>query len=358
MLPPYIRGSRKAAPPTATAGAPEGICYFYTGNAPKPSNSEEIAHPFGPGAVCNRPIGTGAQYATVTDLAYQSLTLVSHIDINNGNNYDHRVTAGFASDPLCFVAGPNVSLRIPAAFATGRTSGDRAVTIKDHTQNKTFQFFQFNHTSPTAATANGVYYPTLTGLDFSNPWPTGPRISSSAARIAQAGLLFRGAEINPSSASAPPIQHALHFIVDRSFQMSRDYVWPAAGVDGYINDPGNGQGAMRYGELWAIPPTTNLMQVSGIAPSNGGTVHRLRVARAFQDYGAYVPDTGAPMTARGDGNLDTTIKNDLTNNLTPRIIPLLRRITNNVPSDVYVVGGGTPLNQPNCGIGAAGVTWT
>lgn len=355
-------GDDNAAPPTSGAAT----CYFRTSNPPS-GGAQLIEHPFNRLSASNRPIGKGAVFTSASDQACVEIRLSGSFIINAGNNYGHRWTVGTAGDPLVHVAHSGVGsgtglpfdLRVPVGFTGGTdTPADRGVTIWDEAAGVCSQFFQFYRISNTTAEAQGRYTVLLDGQDYAPP-----RRSSSASQMCQSGSIVRGAEVNP--VSAPPIQHTFGlFVWGRSThphqQASRNFIWPANGVDGYITNPGNGLGHIDYGTLFAIPTPEkggpDLDTMNGIAPGFGaGNPQRLRFAKAMRDYGIIMVDTGANPGFRGDQYVNTTVKNDLVSS-SALWIPFLRRVTNNVEGTT-TAGGGDPVTEPNCAYNASDVTW-
>lgn len=366
----YLYGDDNAG----IAPVPTGVCYFRTSDPPS-GGPQLMEHPFDALSACNRPIGVDATYAGTSDPARTDLMKVAVFDINkargelNGagsNNYGHGWIVGTSSDPLVHVVtngNDNVNLpadvRIPHNFTGGTKDGgaDQGVTIFDTTTGITSQFFQFFRVNDNNATAAGRRLPDLAGRDWSNPWPNGTRISSSASRIAQLGLDIRGSEFN--LAVSPPVQHALNMALgsrpsDAAIQMSRNFIWPASGVDGFANNPGNNTGNIDYGTLWAIPPEDKGgPNFDSLAFLN--TPQRRRMADVWRSHGIYSVDVGGSNTMRADQYLDNAVRTSLMAMMTS-LKPYLRRVTNNTQGTL-TAGGGTPLMQPNCAYNATGVDW-
>ena len=361
MAYPYLVGDDNASPPTSL----DSVCYFRTSNPPS-GGAQLIEHPFNDLSACNRPIGEGAVFTGASDPACVDLRYSPNIRINTGvGNYGFRWIVGKSTDPLVVVshsgvgsgAGLPISLRMPIGFGVG-TSGDRSTTVFDETSGICSEFFQFNRQSNTTANAVLRYTVPLDGIDYAPP-----RHTATASQLALQGLCVRGAEINP--VSAPPIQHALGLIVwaratHPHQQASRNFVWPANGVDGYITDPGNGLGHIDYGTLFAIPSVDkggpDLDTMNGIAPGFGaGNPQRLRHAKQLRDYGMIMYDTGGDPNFRGDQYVNSTVATDLMN-ASVLWLPHMRRVTNNVKGTL-TAGGGAPVTEPNCAFDASGVTW-
>jgi hypothetical protein len=142
------------------------------------------------------------------------------------------------------------------------------------------------------------------------------------------GGLIRVWEIKAGS-----IRHALAMCLWGS-QIGAGPIWPAISQDG----PSEYCGHVRQGTLVAIPSSVNISNI-GITTSDG-----LVIARALQNYGAYLVDCGGdvfyaePAAEGAVGPQLDNMRADL-----PRIWPYLRPVTNNSPTSIG--GGGTPL-QP------------
>lgn len=96
--------------------------------------------------------------------------------------------------------------------------------------------------------------------------------------------------IHPEEITQGTIQHALVMSVPGQF-VAGTGIWPsAAGVDGYNDDPDNGQHApypLREGDLIQLNPSINIGTVGNLTPA--GTI----IARALQTYGAWIGDIGS-----------------------------------------------------------------
>jgi hypothetical protein len=128
------------------------------------------------------------------------------------------------------------------------------------------------------------------------------------------------------------IRHALAMALWGT-QIGAGPIWPATSQDG----PAEYCGHVHQGALVAIPPSVNISNL-GLTTPDG-----LVIARALQNYGAYLVDCGggnvfyAEPAADGMKELDN-MRSDL-----PKIWPHLRPVTNNSPTSIG--GGGAPL-QP------------
>lgn len=339
MLTPVPSGDPPEPPP------PTGFCYT--------DRSAGLLNPFSKVSPSHRPIGMGAVYSDRDHPANTDLRKASVLNVNVLNDFGHRWTDSYASDPLVTVRGYptasslNVTLRIPVGFTGGShlDTYDKGVTIFDHTTGIVHQFYRFYRQTNTTAVAGGRYTVDIEGKG----WGT-PRQSSSASSICQIGLLFRGAELNSNETGFPPIQHCLHMAVgarpiDDYIQASKEIVWPAVTRDSFAGNPGNNTGHMPYGGLFALPRSINVDDLS-LSPRGK------RFARCLQQYGIYMVDCGKNLTARGDQYMTSTATSDVVA-ASRVLIPLLRMILNN-EQDQTASGGGAPL-APNCAFDATSV---
>ena len=112
--------------------------------------------------------------------------------------------------------------------------------------------------------------------------------------------------------------------------LRRGPVWPATEQD--ANAPSSYTGAIPIGTLIAIPPQVN---VDAMFLSEEGAV----VARALQDYGAYVVDQASVMTLYAEPSVEPAVVEAIRADLA-RIRRELRVVTNNTAERPG--GGGRP----------------
>ncbi len=130
------------------------------------------------------------------------------------------------------------------------------------------------------------------------------------------------------------IPHALAVAVqgsamNRNAPGGRPYVWPASHADGATGDDYGTTGNLYMGSLLAIPPDADLksLKLSG---------QGMAIAKALQDYGAYVVDMG-------DANIIYYVEQAASDVLATsaaelgKLTPLLRVVPNNAP---FAIGGG------------------
>jgi hypothetical protein len=164
----------------------------------------------------------------------------------------------------------------------------------------------------------------------------GPGVGQGGVRAyggSAIGGLIRAGEL------ASAIRHPLAFAIEQS-QQKDAWVWPAT-----INDQapsGNYQGHIPMGQLMGIPPDVDLCTL-GLSPAG------LVLARALQDYGGYLVDTGGALAfyaeprieddaSLGEAQLLDDARNDLA-----KVVPQLRCVTNNTAA---TPGGGGARRAP------------
>jgi hypothetical protein len=135
------------------------------------------------------------------------------------------------------------------------------------------------------------------------------------------------------------IRHVLAFAIEQS-QQKDSWVWPAT-----INDQSaaaNYTGHIPMGQLIGIPPGIDLCTLN-LSPAG------LVFARALQDYGGYLVDTGGAFVFYAEPRVEddlsvgeVTLLNDARTDLA-KITPALRCVTNNTAS---TVGGGGARRAP------------
>ena len=309
-----------AAQTTATTTAPAP-----TTTTPPPTTTPTTAPasgrnafqwPFASNSPWNMPVGSGAQFATTADARTQDL-LSGSANINAGS-WSQPVYQATASSPMATMSTPSGSstYQIPAgATPSSPTPGDQSMDIVDpsgHWVDETW----LTSGSGTSWSASYHVRTDITG--------TGVQGGTRAAGTSAIAGLIRTWEIQ-----AGVIRHALAFAMPRS-TMALGPVWPAISQDS--GAVGTYTGALPMGTLVSIPLSVNLNTL-GLSPTG------LAIARALQQYGAYLVDASSQFTLYAEPSADPLLgsaRNDLA-----AIHAQLRVITNNSPSSVG--GGGQPL---------------
>jgi hypothetical protein len=141
------------------------------------------------------------------------------------------------------------------------------------------------------------------------------------------------------------IHHALAVTIEpkahnRNGPGGKPYVWPASSADGDADTAYGTTGNLYMGTLLAIPPTVDITKLGLQGPD-------LVLARALQDYGAYVSDSGganfqlaAEPTAK-DEVAQVKPEKDWSSLCSLRkLVALVKIVANNSPQSVG--GGGKP----------------
>jgi hypothetical protein len=217
------------------------------------------------------------------------------------------------SDPVVDVSYPagwgypggTLHIRMPAAANGAAGTDGELVVIAD---NVVHNFWQFNRTSTTTATASSygaANVLTGTGWGTSSPFLSAGITAAGASELA--GLLVQ------AETDAGEINHALH--------IAADYAITKPGFTGQAisGDGGASSGLFQEGARLGIPPGTAMP--SGLSPLGQ------KVFRAYVKYGAFVIDVAGGTTnlrAQANGYSQATISalyNDL-----GKITPMLQAV--------------------------------
>jgi hypothetical protein len=303
-----------AAPTTTTTAAP----------APVETRAAWL-WPFASDSPWNLPIGDGAQFAVSTDLRQVSLLDATATPWLNVSQYSHPVYLASDTDPLATVSRSGYAdehYRIPstAVPASGTDAHMHVVEPNGRWLHESWHMAG-------SGTSWTTGYHVLTDLDGSG-FTGGVRAYGGSA----VGGLIRRWELDNGS-----IRHALALALTNS-ELKVGPVWPATRQDG--NALSTYLGQLPMGSYAAIPPTVDLATL-GLRPAS------LVVARALQDYGAYVVDRSGSWTLYGEPTLtgDTRVS-DIRGDLA-KIRSVMKVVTNNSATNVN--GGGTrraPLAPP------------
>jgi hypothetical protein len=313
----------------AEGGPPVWACL----SAYVPAASRDAATwPFASDSPWNTPLGAGAQFETAMGACTRELTATSSGYDVAAHQWSQPVWIAKSSDPTVtltqqgqpFASGVHCPAGAsPALPAAPGTDGNLNIVDPQHA---------FLDESWRAVMATGGWDAQFWfKQDLHGPGCTLGGVRAYGGSTI-AGLIRIG-ELKTS------IPHALGFALDTSLQKNA-WVWPAISNDGA--PASSYQGAIAMGQLAAIPPGVDLCTL-GLTP--GGLV----VARALQDFGAYLVDssTGVSFYAEppieddaglGEVSLLDGARNDL-----PAIMAVLRCVTN---SSASTVGGGGARRAP------------
>ena len=274
--------------------------------------------PFASTSPWNMPIGSGARFSNDWDPRIQTLRSAgSRVNANEG--YSHPIVQARTSDPWTSFTDVSYSHRSRAghtptwAMPASGTDGHLHVISPDkRTVIETWVATRHTNTSITALRVeqNDLYGSGI--LDG------GTRAYGGSA----IGGLVRTHELN-----AGTVPHAVAVAMNPD-QLVQPSVWPANADDGWY--PGGG--TIPMGTLFAIPGHINVENL-------GLNREALMIARAMQNYGAYVVDQGAPFVVYVEQGASQSHVTNIDNQL-ETIKNLLQVVTNNGPNSVG--GGGTP----------------
>lgn len=300
--------------PTPTVAATAAPTAAYN---PAPGSRDAYLWPFASSSPWNHPIGSGAQYAGGGDPRSQQLA-GSGGGINAGS-WSHPVYLASSSDPQLSILQQGrfvMTARVPgnAEAALPNTNGsDSHLHIAQPDHRTLIEMFGADRVSD-GWDASRVEQIDLYGSGI----VTGTRAYGGSA----IGGLLRRWEVE-----ALDIRHALALSLPESMLRS-GHVWPASSQD--TNASGY-TGSIAMGSLLAIPASVNV-------ESLGLSAQGLALARALQDFGAYVTDRSSGVNFYAEPSLDGALgpmRSDVS-----KLIRLLRPVTNNSPSSIG--GGGTP----------------
>lgn len=282
--------------------------------------------PFTSDSPWNTPIGSGATYRSVTDPATINLLDTRIKEWVNSDEFSHPVVRAAETDPKVAVSyaatatapfgAGTITINMPAS-ARPAAGVDAHLHIVEPGGTVAHEFFGFRN-SATGATATYYVRSDLRGAGILDG---GTRAYGGSAL----GGLIRTWEMEQRS-----IRHALAIALTGS-QLRRGPVWPADEEDAAAPQTYSGQ--IPIGTLLAIPSGIDVDALQLTPPA-------LAVARALQQYGAYVVDTAAVMTLYAEPNVPAADIAAIRDAL-PRIRRELRIVTNNTPTTPG--GGGIPL---------------
>jgi hypothetical protein len=211
---------------------------------------------------------------------------------------------------------------MPAA-ANGAAGTDGELIVIDG--NIAYNFWQFNRTGTTTATASSMGYSNIvtdTGFGSSSPF--------LSAGITAIGASELGGLLTQADSNAGVINHALQLAVDSSLVQS-GFVGSAIAGDG-----GSSGGIVKEGQLLGIAP--------GTAMPSGLSQLGQEVFTAMEKYGAYVVDVAGGATAiRAQQNaFDDPTMTALWHDMS-QITPMLEAVT---PGSGTSTSTGTVTNNP------------
>ena len=336
---------------TATAGG----AALSGGAAPQGAVTRDPAlWPFSADSPWNMPLGKDAKFADTSDPATADV-LRGNARVNANNGWSHPVYRAKADDPLTTwtdVRGKVVSYlpaekgqeslqeRVPADAtpAEGNGKWDRHMHVVAPDGKSLIEGFRVQRPAPTSLTAQ-VYRTDLRGTGIEKG---GTRAYGGSA----IGGLIRVHEMQERR-----IPHAIAVAMGdgqlgkagqgspNSPTFDQSFVWPATWTDGFAYKQ---PGSVRMGMLFAIPRSVDLNKL-GLNPD------ALAVARAMQEYGAYVVDYGAPtIIYMQPGVPESAVQNvkaqaDIIKNQLRRVTNVTRENWETWRASGQGMGGGSPV---------------
>jgi len=241
----------------------------------------------------------------------------------NRDRWSVAVAHATSSDPLATLtdtkSGKKYSIRIPRD-ARPTEGTDRHLSVIQPDGRTAYELYKAEKVSDTAWTSTRVVVTDL----LSDGLKDGARASSISHLIG----LIRAHEVAQGK-----IPHVLALgLPDEA--LKKGWVWPARSEDTSNNQY---SGNVPMGTLFAIPPDVD---VTKLGLSAEGTA----LARALQDYGAYVLIRSGTAALYAEPAADATAVNRMKSDYQKKLFPLLRPVTNNSQSTPG--GGGTPRQAP------------
>lgn len=308
-------------PPTTTTTTTTSSTTTTPSNCPT-SLRDPALWPYASTSPWNTPIGANAVYADPGSAGWP----FSGGNLNT-TSYSQPIYIATDTDPIRKVYNTAnnqaiFTIRIPdTATRSGGTDGH--LNIIDPTRSTVVSMYNAVRRSDGDFDS---WYPVSN--DLRGDGLTGGRRAYGGSQIA--GEIRRG-ELDAG------IYHALSLTVeDQTFNKNpAPYVWPATEADNNWATIYGTTGTLHMGSLVAIPKSFNI-------DAQGWSARKKAIAKALQDYGAYLIDggpngNGAALNAEPTANSEMPADWDYGSG----IFTNLQQITNNTETNVG--GGGTPL---------------
>ena len=239
--------------------------------------------PFAADSPWNTPIGSRVRFAAAGSPSTQELTAEDGSEEINSTTWSHPIFQASESDPLQEVdleSGQRLRYRIPQ-YAVPADGEDAHLHVIEPQGRYVHEAWGMRRTGSSTWFARHVVVVDLYGDGISG----GARAYGGSA----IGGLIRRHEVDEGV-----IPHALALAVPRS-DLRSGPVWPATLEDD--GSVGTYKGDLPMGALVAIPPDVDLESLD----LNDDA---LAIARALQDYGAYVVDSSAQFTLYAEPGAD------------------------------------------------------
>lgn len=301
-----------------------------------PLSRDPALWPFSAKSAWNHPLCSGARYMSVESPRFnpdKGVTLAVDEDAI-------PIYIATANDPERIVyhtvKDKNKTLRIPKS-ATPERSINKYMNVIDEKHYKVYELkgVQFQSEDDSIHVLQNAYYNSVqenAGV-YTNNAPHGTRAygGSSLGGIIRKGELKGG------------IRHAIGVSVpvaalNQNSPTGRPYVWPASTAAVLWEQTYGKTGNLHLGSLLAIPPSVDIKKI-GIGTSGPA----YEIARALQDYGAYIIDHADDAPTDLKIFFEPTVKEEMPRELNGQVALLMRFlqvVTNNTPDTIG--GGGKP----------------
>lgn len=304
--------------PTTSTPAPTASPTATPTTAPVTGTRDAGLQPFSSTSAWNMPIGSGVKFEAATGSRTASL-LSGPKAVINRDQWSVTVSQATTSDPSATINGSRNKATFTALVpkSAGPTGGDdRHVTVVQPDRRTAYDIYKWETYSGSTVQTQIVNKVDLAG--------SGIGIGARAAGVPSVAGLIRAEELRNGH-----IPHALALAVPGSV-LKQGPVWPATRQDADAATSYTGQVPM--GALFAIPSSVDVTRL-------GLSAEGVALARALQDYGAYVVDRA------GNNVLYCELSCSSAGHESLRVAwrtlqPQLRAVLNN--SATTVGGGGTP----------------
>lgn len=285
---------------------------------PQESGTRDAAvYPFASTSIWNTPIGSRAAFENASGARTLSLNSGAKPVVNR-DSWSVSVSAAGPQDARATLEAVRNKVTYTATIPSGTvaTAGeDKHVTVIQPDRLLAYDTFKMEKRSNTLWEAQVAFPVDLTG--------PGTGTGTRAAGVPAVAGLIRAQELEQNS-----IRHALAMAIPGEM-LKPGPVWPATRQD---SDISGYTGAIPMGTLFAVPSSVDVTKL-GLSPE--GTA----LARALQDYGAYVVDRAGTVALYCELACDDDGYEKLREAW--RVLhPQMRAVTNNGAGAVG--GGGSP----------------
>jgi hypothetical protein len=270
---------------------------------------DPAAWPFTTDSPWNYPIGSDAQYVTETSPTWDPSTG----GYANIEYYSIPTYVATTTDPLrrIYKRKSDGTLVLVGAFripdsAVAAQGTDGHANVIDEAHSFVSEMYHFTRNANKDVITTGYNKNDLKGPGWYSSWHG----SVAAGFSGLGGVIRKGELTSGTEGRGTGVRHALEAVIspsayNRNAPGGRCFVWPASACDGGTGPRYSTSGNLYMGSLVAIPASVDITKL-GIADPQA-----LEVARAMQDYGIYLSDsgsTGSKMLIRIDPQAGSDIR--------------------------------------------------